>query len=72
MVIMFIGVVLIFAESVKMDTGEGFLEYAWGFVAANFGSAAVDSIILLVIIVVFMWFITKDNKPKAGGTGEHH
>ena len=75
MMLMFIGVVLIFAQSVKFDTGEGFLEVAWSWIAVNFagGSVVVDSLILLAILIGFMYFITKESKPAGGhGNNEHH
>lgn len=77
MVLMFFGVVLIFAQSVKMDTGEGFLDYAWNWIATNFavGSVVVDSLILLAIIIGFMYFITKEPKAAGGSSsngGNHH
>lgn len=79
MVLMFVGIVLIFSQSVKTDSGEGFLTVAWNWISINFalGSVVIDSLIFLVIIIGFMYFITKDNKSGGGdhgstGSGGHH
>lgn len=77
MIIMFVGVVLIFLQSIKTDEGIGYLEYIWLIVANNFyGGPVVDAVILLIVVVAFIAFITKDS-GKGGGhgsepTGEHH
>lgn len=77
MVLMFIGVVLIFAQSVRLDNGMGALEYGWYYVVNNFamGSVVLDAIIFLAIIIGFMFFITRESRPKqSGGNGgsNHH
>ncbi len=78
MVIMFIGVVLIFLQSIKTDDGLGYLEYLWLIVVNNFyGGPVVDAVILLIVIVAFMFFITKEPGKGGGGAehsmpGEHH
>ncbi|MBI1969999.1 hypothetical protein HYS48_04865 [Candidatus Woesearchaeota archaeon] len=70
MVLMFIGVVLIFLQAIKTDQGIGWLEYAWSYIAYNFyASVFVDSLILLIVVIAFMWFITKE--PKGAKKEEH-
>lgn len=74
MVLMFLGVVLIFAQSIRTDTGEGFLEVFWNWIAINFagGSVVVDSLILLAILIGFMYFITREPKASHTQSGNQH
>jgi|SRR3989344_952648 len=64
MIIMFVGIVAIFLQAIKIDTGEGFLAWLLGYIGNNLSSTAVGSIILLIIVIVLMMFIVKDRKPK--------
>ncbi|MFH0978135.1 MAG: hypothetical protein V1837_02415 [Candidatus Woesearchaeota archaeon] len=65
MIIMFVGVVAIFLEAIKTDKGEPWLEFVIRFVVENFTSTAVASIVLILVIILFMWFIVHEPKPKA-------
>ena len=65
MLIMFIGIVAIFLEAIPTKTGEPWLEWFLKYVVRNFDSAAVGSIILIVVMVLFMYFITKDSGAPA-------
>lgn len=56
MIIMFIGISLIFLHAV------GWLEPSWHYIIAHYDSAAVGSIILMVVIIAFMYFIVKEPK----------
>ena len=62
MIIMFIGIVAIFLQAIKMDSGEGFLEHGWKYVVEHFESTAVASIILLIVIIIFMYYIIREPK----------
>jgi len=64
MVIMFVGVILIFLQAIKLDGGISWLEYIYGMIAFNFNSTVVASIILLGIVIFFIWLITKDRGMK--------
>jgi len=58
MVIAFVGIVLIFLDALDwLNALKDFLRKYW---QADW----VASLILLIIIIIFMWFITKDQKPK--------
>jgi len=65
MVLMFIGIVLIAMNAVKMESGESWLQYGWDYMVENWDTTAMTSIILLVIVIGIMFFITMDRK-KAG------
>lgn len=57
MIIMFVGIVAIFLEAIKRPDGEPWLEYIVRYVVQNFSSTAVGSIILVLLVIFFMWFI---------------
>ncbi len=65
MVIMFIGIVAIFLQAIKTESGEPFLEWFIKYILNNFNSTAVASIVLIVIIVLFMYYIQKDTSAPA-------
>jgi len=59
MIIMFIGIVTIFLEAIKTDKGEPWLEFIFRYVVENFTSAAVGSIILILVMIFFVWYIVR-------------
>ena len=63
MAIMFIGILGIFLHAIHYK-GEPFLEYAWDWLDDRWDSNAVGSIILILVMVGFMFYITKDPKPE--------
>jgi hypothetical protein len=63
MVIMFVGIVAIFLEAIKTDSGQPWLEFLFLFIVGNFTSTTVASIILLAVMVGFIWFIVRE--PRA-------
>lgn len=65
MIIMFIGIVAIFLYAIKTKDGEPWLEWFIKYVVNNFSSAAVASIILIVVLILAMWFIVRDPKSQA-------
>ena len=64
MIIMFIGIVIIFLQAIKTESGEGYFTYILDYVVDNFDSTAVGSIIFIILIFVFMWYITKTPGPS--------
>ncbi len=74
LIIMFIGVVLIFAYAIKIDSTNQYcsgyehgkcpwLAYFWNYLDDNWNSNAVGSIILIVFIIAFMYFVTREQGP---------
>ncbi|MDP7116562.1 MAG: hypothetical protein QF632_00995 [Candidatus Woesearchaeota archaeon] len=62
MFIMFIGIVAIFLWGIKTEDGEPWLEFVLEYIVDNFDSTAVGSIVLVVIIILFMWYIVREPK----------
>jgi len=60
MVIIFIGVMMIFAHAITTDDGTPWLEYAYDYIADNWDSTAVSSVILAIIVIGLMVWLTKD------------
>ncbi|MEK6952722.1 MAG: hypothetical protein AABX29_06940, partial [Nanoarchaeota archaeon] len=57
-VLAFIGVVLIFAGTIRTDSGESWLEWAWDFVTNDLASGpVVSTIVFLALIVLVVWFV---------------
>ena len=62
MVIVFIGIVLIFLNAL------GWLTWLWDFLVENWQTRWVGALILIILIIIFMWYITKsgpEEKPKS-------
>lgn len=59
MVIMFIGIVLIFLQAIKTDSGDSWLEYAFDYMSDNWSSTGVASIFLILFTVGIMYWLTK-------------
>ena len=59
MIIMFVGIVLIFTYAL------GWWDMIWGFFRFESGGEVVGSLILIVIIVLFIWYIVKGESPKS-------
>ncbi len=62
MVIMFLGIVLVFLNAIKTPDGLSWLAVLVDFISQFFTSTGVAAIILLIVIVLFVYWITK--KPK--------
>jgi hypothetical membrane protein len=58
MILMFVGIVLIFIYAL------GWWDRVWDFFRFQTGGEVVGSIILIVIIVLFIWYITKSEPHK--------
>ncbi len=65
MVLMFIGVVLIFAHAIPASNGEPWLEYAYNYVIDNYDQTAVSAVILAIVVIGIMVWITKEPKAKS-------
>jgi len=59
MFLMFIGIVVIFLQAM------GWLDKFWEYISKGTGGNAVGSIILIVILVLFMVYVVKDNNKAA-------
>jgi len=66
-VLMFVALLGIFLDAIPTDAGESWLSYGWRWISYWWDSAAVLSIILIVGIIIFMRFVTKEPKPANGG-----
>jgi len=64
MVIMFLGIVLIFLQAIKMPSGQSWMEFGMAWLTRNISSGFVASIILLTGLVFFIYWITQ---PQALG-----
>lgn len=66
MVIAFVGIVLIFFNSLRTKSGERWLIYAWDYLGDNWGAEWIGSLILLVIVILLIIYVTRDHKgaPK--------
>ena len=65
MVIMFVGLLIIFLQAIPTKTGQPWLEWFWQYIARNWSSTGVASIIFIIGIVIFIWWIQKT--PGEGG-----
>jgi hypothetical protein len=65
MVIMFLGLLIIFLQAIPTKTGQPWLEWFWQYIARNWSSTGVASIIFIIGIVLFIWWIQKT--PSEGG-----
>jgi hypothetical membrane protein len=64
MIIMFLGVVFIFLNAIKTKAGLTWLEVFINWISRFWTSTAVASIILIVGIILFVWFMV--SPPKFG------
>jgi len=62
MIMMFVGIVLIFIYAL------GWWDSIWGFFQFRTGGEVVGSIILIVIIVLFIWYIVKGEPHRETST----
>ena len=70
MVLVFIGIVLIFLDAA------GWLQSGWLFLMQQWNSVAVSSLIFILLMIGFIYFITQDPKTKqpsgnGNGNGGH-
>ncbi|MFO8015938.1 MAG: hypothetical protein R6U32_02445 [Candidatus Woesearchaeota archaeon] len=65
MVVMLIGVVLIFMDSIKLDSGESWLEWLWIFLKGNWAANYTASVILIIVFILAILYITWEKKPSS-------
>ncbi len=63
MVIMFIGIVAIFLHSIPTSSGKPFLNWIMEFIAYNYTTTAVTSIILVLVVAGLILYVVRE--PKA-------
>ena len=56
--LMFVGILLIFLNAL------GWLDEFWGWASQGTGGNAVGSIVLVVIVIIFMWFVVAGPQKK--------
>ncbi len=59
MLIMFFGIVIIFLDALD------WLRPTWSYLTTHIGTQWIGSLILLVLIIVFIIYVTKERKPAA-------
>lgn len=64
MAIMFVGIIGIFLYAIQTADGTPWLYAAWDYLSLHWGSRAVASIILLIVVVLFMYFTVKTPGKK--------
>jgi len=64
MVIMFIGIVFVFLAAIKTRAGESWLDVFWRWMTSFWTSTAVASVILMIGVVIFIYFIVKGPKEE--------
>jgi len=67
MIIMFLGIVVIFLNAIKTESGESWWEWFWDYLSDHWTSTGVTSIILIIVILIFMYYIVNPT-PKTKGT----
>ena len=65
MVALLVAILLIFANAIKLASGESILEFLYNQVAFNVDSAAVSTILLVILIVGAMTYVV-GSKPSGG------
>ncbi len=69
-IIMFAGVILIFLDSLTRSDGKSYLRYFYEQVRYNFTSTTVATIIFLLIILSFIFWLVKSPAPKKPASHE--
>ena len=69
MVIMFVGILAIFLYAIPTESGQPFLTWIMEFLVDNYSTTAVSSIILMIVVLGFMFYIIRE--PSKGGKEEH-
>lgn len=62
MMIMFVGIIGIFLDALQTDDGDTWLEATLDFFGGTGNDVVVGSVIFLVIIIIFMTYILKDDE----------
>ncbi len=70
MVIMFVGIVFVFLDAIKTQSGQSWLDIFWRWLTSFWTSTAVASIILMICVVIFIYFIVREPKKEEEKKGE--
>jgi len=65
MAFMAIGILLIFANAIRLKSGVTVLEYIYDYVVLNIGGTVVSTALLLAIVVGGMYWISKGNNKTS-------
>src|SRR4030042_4397148 len=60
MVLSFVAVILVFLGSLPYDENNTWLDFLWYHLTQNFNSVIVSSLILVIIVVGFIFYVTKE------------
>ncbi len=64
--IMFVGILVIFLDSLKTPSGQTWLEFVWNGIGGMFTSEFFEGLTFLAVIVGALYFIVKDDHPASG------
>jgi len=71
-VIIFIGIIFIFLDSITTEDGRTWLEILIDWLSQFYTNTAVAAIILIIVVILLVWWITKspseEEKPKGGSS----
>ena len=62
MLIMFVGVLIVFLDAIKTESGMSWLEKLFNYLSQFWTSTAVASIILIIFLIVFMTVMVREPK----------
>ena len=63
--IMFVGIVVIFLDSLKTPSGQTWLAFIWNGIGGMFTSEFFEGLTFLAVIVGALYFIVKDDHPAS-------
>ena len=63
-IIIFIGIVFIFLDSITTESGETWLEVLIGWLGQFYTNTAVAAIVLIIVVILLVWWIAKEPKEK--------
>ncbi len=63
-ILMLVGIIAIFMNALKTDSGETWLDYSLNYLSANWSSNAVASIILIILVVLFIKYLSSPGDKK--------
>ena len=72
MAIMFIGIGGIFLDALHTDDGRTWLEAVGDYMGGRDSDRLIGSVILLVVIVIFMSYVLKDEKKDSDKKSDSH
>ncbi len=64
MIVIAISIVFIFLDAITLANGNTWLEVFWGFISQFYTNTAVAAIVLIIAVVIFMYWITKEPSKK--------